>query len=68
MLDARAFTTGDVLHVASELPCQLLVLFYMVEERFVGVLPDVVGGLRFRICSAVPLCRFDGVRGHHGGC
>ena len=68
MLDARAFTTGDVLHVAGELPYQLLVLFYMVEKRFVGVLPDVVGGLRFRICSAVPLCRFDGVRGHHGGC
>lgn len=47
MLDARAFTTGDVLHIAGELPCQFLVLFYMVEKRFVGVLPDIVGGLRF---------------------
>ena len=48
MLDARAFTTGDILHVAGELSCQLLILFYMVKKNGPSVFfPDIVRDLRF---------------------
>ena len=67
MLDTRTFTTGNVLHVACKLSCQLFILFYMVEKRFVSVFPDVIRGLRFRLRGAILLCGFDGLRGHYSG-
>ena len=47
MLDTRTSTTTNILHEACELSCQLFILLYMVEERFISIFPGVIRGLRW---------------------